>query len=658
MPDSSTTTATLVDAPPSNDLLAAALAYAAKGWRVIHVHTPQPDGGCSCLGEPCESPGKHPRVHRWPEQATTDPAMLARIWTCWPDANVGLVLGDGLIDIECDPRHGGDESMRLLEQRLGGLPDTVTWISGGGGEHRLFRVPLDARIPSNANIGRDILGVPPKGVTGVDVRSQGGFAVAPPSRHESGNCYRFGNLHPDAIDVADLPSSWLEYLNRPSRAEPAATAVRVDGSPIPDGARNETMTRIAGHLRRGGLSEFEMLPALETINDLRCQPPLEEAEVAKIARSIGRYPPDQVTVAVIENWAATTLAASRAAALTPQQLLAYETGIDPNTLLGRRWLCRSGACLLVGQTGIGKSSFAMQAAVTWGLGLPLFGIAPARPLRSLIIQAENDTGDLAEMFQGVISGLGCQDALPELDRHLRLVTECGICGPAFHAYAKGLIAEHKPDLVWIDPLFAYLGGSASEQEVVSAFLRNGLGAIAQETGVAWMLVHHTNKPVKDAKPSAVASDYAYLGAGSAELANWARSVLVLRDVGGDAFELRAAKRGRRSGLVDAAGQPCSEIFLRHGGTGICWERAERPDQDRGADDRLLAQDVLATMAADRAYSRQDLRDLVQEILGVSKSAVLTTGRRANRVYRMALDLTRLPDDPERHRKPAPEAGHG
>ena len=63
--------------------------------------------------------------------------------------------------------------------------------------------------------------------------------------------------------------------------------------------------------------------------------------------------------------------------------------------------------MIVGQSGIGKSSFAMQMAINWALGKATFGIAPECPLRSLIVQAENDRGDIAEMLQGkVLTGLG------------------------------------------------------------------------------------------------------------------------------------------------------------------------------------------------------------------------------------------------------------
>lgn len=79
---------------------------------------------------------------------------------------------------------------------------------------------------------------------------------------------------------------------------------------------------------------------------------------------------------------------------------------DGTELLRHRFLCRRGGALLVGPTGIGKSSFSMQAAACWALERSCFGIAPARPLRSVIIQAENDDGDMAEMRDGVLAGLG------------------------------------------------------------------------------------------------------------------------------------------------------------------------------------------------------------------------------------------------------------
>ena len=57
-------------------------------------------------------------------------------------------------------------------------------------------------------------------------------------------------------------------------------------------------------MRRAGMSRAEIHAALIQINQDRCKPPLAAREVDKVATSICRYEPDQITVAVVENhWA-------------------------------------------------------------------------------------------------------------------------------------------------------------------------------------------------------------------------------------------------------------------------------------------------------------------------------------------------------------------
>ena len=58
---------------------------------------------------------------------------------------------------------------------------------------------------------------------------------------------------------------------------------------IETGSRNKTLARLAGQLRRQGLSEQEMIPVLLIANENRCNPPLGEDEVASIAKSICKY---------------------------------------------------------------------------------------------------------------------------------------------------------------------------------------------------------------------------------------------------------------------------------------------------------------------------------------------------------------------------------
>ena len=60
---------------------------------------------------------------------------------------------------------------------------------------------------------------------------------------------------------------------------------------IPEGQRNDTLTRLAGSMRRAGFGEAAMLAALVVENAVRCTPPLSGDEVARIAHSVARYAP-------------------------------------------------------------------------------------------------------------------------------------------------------------------------------------------------------------------------------------------------------------------------------------------------------------------------------------------------------------------------------
>jgi hypothetical protein len=205
--------------------------------------------------------------------------------------------------------------------------------------------------------------------------------------------------------------------------------------------------------------------------------------------------------------------------------------------------------LLVGPTGVGKSSLSMQAMLLWSLGRPAFGIEPTRHLKSLLIQAENDNGDLFEMRDGVVKGLELQ-AEEATDAYTRIIVsreDVRTGSEFFRDTVRPLLAVHRPDLLWIDPVLAYLGGEANSQEVVGGFLRNQLNPLLQEFGCGAVVVHHTNKPPKKSDATGGgASDLAYLGAGSAEWANWSRAVLALRSTPTQGiFELCAGKRGSR-----------------------------------------------------------------------------------------------------------------
>jgi hypothetical protein len=219
-----------------------------------------------------------------------------------------------------------------------------------------------------------------------------------------------------------------------------------------------------------------------------------------------------------------------------------------DTLLGQRWLCRGGGAIIVGPSGQGKSSMAVQAAALWSCGRPAFAIKPAHALRVLIVQAEDDEGDCIEMAR-MLKDLGLTDAEFQqvaANTHIEFVNDK--TSLEFTKRLDQLLELRPSDLVIINPLSAYLGGDTKDEERVNQFLRTWLNPILSKHGAAAIFIHHTPKTINRDTSEWRASDWMYAGSGVAGITNWARAYLVIEptDTHG-VFRLIAAKRGKRLG---------------------------------------------------------------------------------------------------------------
>ncbi len=267
----------------------AALRYARRGWAVFPCHTPGP-AGCSCgAGSSCTSAGKHPRTRRGLHDASAEPDVVARWWRTWPAANVGLRTGAGLVVVDLDPAHGGMAALADLEAAHGRLPPTAAVRTGGAGLHLYFA----AEGPVRNSAG--VLG------PGIDVRGDGGYVIAPPSRHAAGSPYRWRATGA----LAPLPAWVTQALARPT---PAQLAIDPGGLRPPpgtsawaaaalsgevgqvvgagEGARNHTLNRSAfvlgqlvgaGHLQRDEVADV--------LTRAGCSAGLGEREVAATVAS-------------------------------------------------------------------------------------------------------------------------------------------------------------------------------------------------------------------------------------------------------------------------------------------------------------------------------------------------------------------------------------
>lgn len=250
--------------PPAPSLcLEAALGYQARGWPVV----------------PLRPKTKRPLIAWEPLQHHCPSADTVRDWfSRWPKANIGIVTGtiSGLVVLDIDPDHGGEESLTQLEADFGAVAQTLEVCTGGGGRHLYFAHP--GEVMRNRASVRD----------GIDFRGDGGYIVAPPSIHPNGQPYRWvQGRAPDDRGPAALPA-WL-YRDTGSRTGRSLAEWRsLVRTGVPEGQRNATLASLTGHLLWHGVDADVVLELLLAWNQVRCRPPLDAAEVAQVVRNIHR----------------------------------------------------------------------------------------------------------------------------------------------------------------------------------------------------------------------------------------------------------------------------------------------------------------------------------------------------------------------------------
>ena len=255
----------------------AALWYAQSGFRVF----------------PLVHKGKRPITKNGFKNATSDPQTVREWWRMYPDANIGFVTGNGLMVVDVD-MHGkdGKQSIKQWEDKNGPLPMN-TWLSktGGGGAHAFFKV--------NQKIGnkKDVL-------PGVDIRGDGGYIVAPPSIHESGNLYEW--IQEPKGDPAMAPDSLIRLCTWDHSG--SRTEEQQIGDIIPEGNRTDYLFKRACSMQEKGYTDEAIRAAISAENMARCSPPLTDKELEReVLGALKRYQKGKRYPTVCDNGQARTL---------------------------------------------------------------------------------------------------------------------------------------------------------------------------------------------------------------------------------------------------------------------------------------------------------------------------------------------------------------
>ena len=251
-----------------------ALAYAKIGMAVFPV----------CAWGENETDFKKPLVKEGFKSATTDSKQIMKWWNTWPNANIGIATGQmsgGIVVIDQDVKKDlgidGREVVREWEAEHGKLPgDTLLSITGKGGYHLIYRID-DREITSH----RDHLY---KG-SGIDIRADKGYFVAPPSLHFNGRHYEW-EQGPDEFVIADANDIVYEFLEDGMEEEKKTFVLP---ETIEEGSRDDTLFKLACSLQAKGLSDEAILAAVQEENIAKCNPPLDDKTVAQKVKSALKY---------------------------------------------------------------------------------------------------------------------------------------------------------------------------------------------------------------------------------------------------------------------------------------------------------------------------------------------------------------------------------
>ena len=209
---------------------------------------------------------KRPALASWKEfqeRRATDEELKA--WFGNGSRNgIGIVTGviSGIAVVDFD----SPEAVKFA--KANGFPPTPL-MKTGKGYHAYYRYSAGVRNFQK----RDDL-------PGIDLRGDGGFVVAPPSFHASGNCYQWvKGKGLDDLPMAELPSMIL--AKRPEDKTPLVNLYKG----VARGSRNDALARLAGSWAKDCLPFNECLEMAYAWNSLN-KPPLPGKEIEGTIRSI------------------------------------------------------------------------------------------------------------------------------------------------------------------------------------------------------------------------------------------------------------------------------------------------------------------------------------------------------------------------------------
>lgn len=290
----------------------------------------------------------------WKEFQTRHPSReeIIHWWDMYPDANVAIITGKisgiAVVDVE----KGGD---------VAGLPMTRIVKTGGGGWHYYYK--YQDGIENKVRLREK-----------TDIRGEGGYVVAPPSIHASGEQYFWTD---ESETIANFPSGMIVEIVQPKNTDWQKI---VQG--VPEGMRNDSAAKLFGKLLPA-FSRDEWNPVIWELGKIwnqRNSSPLPENELHDVFESIAKR----------ESSKAATSPADQKVDFEPISFSELSNmQIPPIEWLVEKLITEESITILSGRPSSYKTWIMLHLAIQLAKGEPLFGQLSTIRTNVLIIDEES-----------------------------------------------------------------------------------------------------------------------------------------------------------------------------------------------------------------------------------------------------------------------------
>lgn len=407
----------------------------------------------------------------WKKEATTDSKIIKGWWAKWPNADVCIATGGGLTVIDMDVKHppiNGIETALDWQMQNKFFPQTAKTETGSGGQH-LFYWTSGSTFKSVQS---------EKFRPGIDIKSEGGYVVAPPSTNGAG-MYKWLN---DTF-IAEANDAVLSFLmNKDIKGKPMKETL--------EGSRNNTLRDQVWKLVHDYNDKEEVLQLALAMNQ-ECVPPEDETIVTQMVERAFNKVQGEKTADIINM-----------------------EDVEPEEVewLWYPYIPRAKLTIIAGEAGIGKTFLETALAAIISTGRPFPGEDEWRKPEIVCIQNTED--GLADT---IVKRLIAAGADRKMIKVIKTDDEPLIfSSPKIEDFMK----RFRPAMMVFDPFQSFFGAGIDlnrSNETRPVFDR--LLHLAQKYNVAVVLVMHLSKMTNASGINRVL--------GSVDIVGAVRSVLII-----------------------------------------------------------------------------------------------------------------------------------